>query len=191
MNNFRFIAPVLIFGLIFLMSLEIAVSGDVKEVRVTAFKAPDQDEVDQTFLSLVNNNSNSISAVNKNLLDLTNAAVIALDNNDIDTVKQRLAQLQSVLINNSEGSMLNDSSSSSHSKEVYVSIGPWSIDSESATAYSPNPIEISVDQTVIWTNDDSAFHTVTSGTVGSADTGKAFDSGLADPTALTSKGKNI
>jgi len=59
------------------------------------------------------------------------------------------------------------------------------------TAYSPNPIEAKVGQTVVWTNDDSAFHTVTSGTVGAADVGKAFDSGLAGPTALTAKGKTF
>ncbi len=57
------------------------------------------------------------------------------------------------------------------------------------TAYSPNPIEAVVGQTVVWTNDDSAFHTVTSGTVGATDVGKDFDSGLAGPTALTAKGK--
>ena len=59
------------------------------------------------------------------------------------------------------------------------------------TAFSPNPINVKVGQTVVWTNDDSAFHTVTSGTVGGADVGKAFDSGLAGPTALTSKGKTF
>src|SRR5687768_3588476 len=59
------------------------------------------------------------------------------------------------------------------------------------TAYSPNPIQAKVGQTVVWTNDDSAFHTVTSGTVGAADAGKAFDSGLAGPTALTAKGKTF
>lgn len=59
------------------------------------------------------------------------------------------------------------------------------------TAYSPNPINVKVGQTVVWTNDDSAFHTVTSGTVGGADVGKEFDSGLAGPTALTTKGKTF
>ncbi|HYG00426.1 MAG TPA: plastocyanin/azurin family copper-binding protein [Candidatus Saccharimonadales bacterium] len=59
------------------------------------------------------------------------------------------------------------------------------------TSYNPNPIEVTVGQTVVWTNDDSAFHTVTSGSVGTPDAGKAFDSGLAGPTALTSKGKTF
>jgi plastocyanin len=59
------------------------------------------------------------------------------------------------------------------------------------TAMSPNPIEVTVGQTVVWTNDDSAFHTVTSGIAGAPDAGKAFDSGLAGPTALTAKGKTF
>ena len=59
------------------------------------------------------------------------------------------------------------------------------------TSYSPNPVEVTVGQTVVWTNDDSAFHTVTSGSAGAADVGKAFDSGLTGPTALTSKGKTF
>jgi len=59
------------------------------------------------------------------------------------------------------------------------------------TAFSPSSIEVTVGQTVVWTNDDSAFHTVTSGTAGAADAGKEFDSGLTGPTALTSKGKTF
>ncbi|WP_148686213.1 cupredoxin domain-containing protein [Candidatus Nitrosocosmicus hydrocola] len=59
------------------------------------------------------------------------------------------------------------------------------------TAYSPNPIEIMVNQSVLWTNDDFTFHTVTSGSAGAADAGKAFDSGLAGPTMLSSQGKTF
>ncbi|VFJ13079.1 cupredoxin domain-containing protein [Candidatus Nitrosocosmicus franklandus] len=59
------------------------------------------------------------------------------------------------------------------------------------TAYSPNPIEITVGQTVVWTNDDTAFHTVTSGSIGAPDAGQLFDSGLAGPTALTGQGKTF
>lgn len=60
------------------------------------------------------------------------------------------------------------------------------------TAFSPNPIQAKVGQEVKWTNDDSAMHTITSGT-GAADPekGKAFDSGLSGPTALTAKGKTF
>ncbi len=53
-------------------------------------------------------------------------------------------------------------------------------------AYSPPaPQEIKVGQKVVWTNNDSVQHTITSGTVGSPDSGKEFDSGL---TKLLSKG---
>lgn len=59
------------------------------------------------------------------------------------------------------------------------------------TAVSSNPIQAKVGQTVVWTNDDSAVHTVTSGLIGAADAGKVFASGLAGPTALTAKGRNL
>jgi plastocyanin len=74
--------------------------------------------------------------------------------------------------------------------KVQVSIVP---DSSFLTddAYSPNPIEVTVGQTVVWTNDDPVFHTVTSGSVGAPDAGEVFDSGLAGPTALTSEGKTF
>jgi plastocyanin len=58
-------------------------------------------------------------------------------------------------------------------------------------SYSPNPVEVTVGQTVLWTNDDTAFHTVTSGIIGAADSGTIFDSGLAGPTALVSQGKTF
>jgi plastocyanin len=44
-------------------------------------------------------------------------------------------------------------------------------------AYSPNPINVKVGDTVTWTNDDSQPHTVTSGKDSSdPDKGKVFDS---------------
>ncbi|TVP41106.1 cupredoxin domain-containing protein [Candidatus Nitrosocosmicus arcticus] len=57
------------------------------------------------------------------------------------------------------------------------------------TAYDPNPIEVNVGQTILWTNDDFSFHTVTSGVVGDTNSVRIFDSGLAGPTALASTGK--
>ena len=57
------------------------------------------------------------------------------------------------------------------------------------TAYNPNPIEVNVGQTVLWTNDDFSFHTVTSGEVGDTNSDRIFDSELAGPTALASTGK--
>src|SRR5919112_4678478 len=52
-------------------------------------------------------------------------------------------------------------------------------------AWSPNLVEVKVGQKVVWTNNDSVQHTVTSGTSGSPDSGKEFDSGL---TKLLNKG---
>jgi plastocyanin len=50
-------------------------------------------------------------------------------------------------------------------------------------AYSPNPIEVMVGGGVTWSNDDSQIHTATSGSVGSADSGSVFDSGILSPDA--------
>jgi plastocyanin len=57
------------------------------------------------------------------------------------------------------------------------------------TAYYPNPVEVNVDQTVVWTNEDFSFHTVTSGDVSDTNSVRLFDSGLAGPGALSSTGK--
>jgi plastocyanin len=59
-------------------------------------------------------------------------------------------------------------------------------------AFSPNPITLKVGDTVIWTNDDNQFHTVTSGDPsGGGETGKVFDSGVSGTTALTTKDKTF
>ncbi|HKR73971.1 MAG TPA: hypothetical protein VJR94_07650 [Candidatus Nitrosocosmicus sp.] len=44
--------------------------------------------------------------------------------------------------------------------------------------YDPNLIEITVVGTIVWTNDDRAFHTVTSGKAGDEDANQIFDSGF-------------
>lgn len=43
-------------------------------------------------------------------------------------------------------------------------------------AFSPNPMNVKVGDTVTWTNDDSQAHTVTSGNSSDPDKGKVFDS---------------
>jgi plastocyanin len=49
-------------------------------------------------------------------------------------------------------------------------------------AYQPNPVNVTMGQEVIWTNDDSQIHTVTSGTGPSdPDLGALFDSGILSP----------
>jgi plastocyanin len=75
--------------------------------------------------------------------------------------------------------------------EVKVSIVPGA-SALGDKAFSPNPINIKVGDTVTWVNDDTQFHTVVSGDPsGGGDTGKVFDSGLSGPTALTTKGKTF
>lgn len=74
--------------------------------------------------------------------------------------------------------------------KVAVSIVPGS-SSLTKNGYQPDPVQVKVGQTVIWTNNDSAFHTVTSGLPGQPDAGKLFDSGLQGPTAMTGKGKTF
>ncbi|MDN5847869.1 MAG: plastocyanin/azurin family copper-binding protein [Candidatus Nitrosocosmicus sp.] len=59
----------------------------------------------------------------------------------------------------------------------------------SENGYDPDPVQVTIGQTVVWTNDDVAFHTVTSGLPGDPDAGAQFDSGLEGPTALTGQGK--
>lgn len=59
-------------------------------------------------------------------------------------------------------------------------------------AYSPNPINIKVGDSIMWINNDTSdtpFHTVTSGN-GPTDEnkGQEFDSGLTGATALMTKG---
>lgn len=79
---------------------------------------------------------------------------------------------------------------SSAIEEVKVSIVPGAT-LLTDTAYSPNPIEITRGQTVLWINEDSGFHTVTSGVVNDPNSGILFDSGLTGPTTLSSKGKTF
>ncbi len=74
--------------------------------------------------------------------------------------------------------------------QVKVSVVPGS-STLTTNAYAPNPVNVKVGQTVLWTNDDTVAHTVTSGSAGSPDSGQAFDSGLTGPQALMTKGKTF
>ncbi|HYF99717.1 MAG TPA: plastocyanin/azurin family copper-binding protein [Candidatus Saccharimonadales bacterium] len=110
------------------------------------------------------------------------------------TVLQTPPSLRPFLTDNATGAGGGGGGSSnatgSNSENVSVSIVPGS-STLTDDAYSPNPVEVAVGQTVVWTNDDNVFHTVTSGTVGAEDVGQQFDSGLTGPTALTSQGKTF
>ncbi len=61
-----------------------------------------------------------------------------------------------------------------------ISIVPGSTDL-TEIAYHPNPVQISVGDTITWTNDDSQPHTVTSGEAVTPD--GRFDSGIMAPAA--------
>ena len=92
----------------------------------------------------------------------------------------RIAALLSVLFLLSVG--LSTGPSFVYAQGANVEIQP-----NSATlgdkAYVPNPAEVKVGESVTWTNGDSQIHTVTSGTVGSADSGSVFDSSILSPKA--------
>jgi plastocyanin len=63
-----------------------------------------------------------------------------------------------------------------YTNEVSVELG--SADANSGKGFSPQEIIISIGTTVVWTNDDTAGHTVTSGNPGDTDFGSLFDSGF-------------
>lgn len=93
-------------------------------------------------------------------------------------------------ISNSINESLNNNGTDLLSEKVNVSILPGaSLLTE--TAYDPNPVEITTGQTILWTNDDTAFHTVTSSEVGEPDSSIIFDSGLNGPSAMINKGKTF
>ncbi len=58
---------------------------------------------------------------------------------------------------------------------------------EGDESYDPNPIEVSVGQTITWLNGDTVSHTVTSGNAGDPDEGTLFDSGAMIPGHAYSK----
>jgi plastocyanin len=70
---------------------------------------------------------------------------------------------------------------------VYAQGASVTIQPNSATlgekAYVPNPAEVKVGESITWTNTDSQIHTVTSGAVGSEDSGSVFDSSILSPKA--------
>jgi plastocyanin len=60
------------------------------------------------------------------------------------------------------------------------------------TAYDPNFVKITVCKTTLWTNNDPAFHTVTSGEVEDADPTQIFDSELTcSKTTMSNKHKTF
>src|SRR5690606_31969218 len=111
---------------------------------------------------------------------------VVLSHDDLTTPIVAFAQNAT----NTIGQNATNATATTVTDKVQVSIVPGA-STLTDNAYSPNPVEITIGQTVVWTNDDTAFHTVTSGTVEAVDAGQVFDSGLAGPSALTSKGKTF
>lgn len=81
--------------------------------------------------------------------------------------------------------------STSNTETVGVSIVPGAA-ALGDKAYSPNPINIRVGDSIVWINNDTSdtpFHTVTSGNgLSDESKGQEFDSGLTGATALVTKG---
>ena len=71
----------------------------------------------------------------------------------------------------------------SNSTQVSIVNGATTLNDK---AFSPNNIKVKVGNTIVWTNDDSTIHTVTSGSPNTPDAGQVFDSGL---TSLISPSK--
>jgi plastocyanin len=75
------------------------------------------------------------------------------------------------------------------SQPVNVSIVPGA-SNMADRAFSPNPVSITDGEIIRWINNDTTFHTVTSGKPNDPLKGFwDFDSGLSGPIALTTKGK--
>jgi nitrite reductase (NO-forming) len=72
--------------------------------------------------------------------------------------------------------------STSASGETEISITPGA-SSKTTDAFDPNPVSISVGDTVTWTNDDSTVHTATSGKVSGGPTGM-FGGSLEEPELI-------
>ena len=73
----------------------------------------------------------------------------------------------------------------SNSTQVSIVNGATTL---SDKAFSPNNMKVKVGNTIVWTNDDSTIHTVTSGSPNTPDAGQVFDSGL---TSLISPSKTF
>jgi plastocyanin len=85
-----------------------------------------------------------------------------------------------VLGQQAEGNINNNTSATVNAEAIKVSIVPGAA-ALGDKAYSPNPINISVGDTITWTNNDTSdapFHTVTAGSgPDDENKGQEFDSG--------------
>jgi len=105
--------------------------------------------------------------------------------------KNVLAQQTNSTTNSTAAAPGNATSPAGGNSTAHVSI-VLSASTLGAKAYSPNPLNITTGTTVVWTNDDTQIHTVTSGNgSGDPNMGKVFDSGLTGASALKTKGSSF
>ncbi|HYY65575.1 MAG TPA: cupredoxin family copper-binding protein [Nitrososphaeraceae archaeon] len=67
------------------------------------------------------------------------------------------------------------------SNTAQVSIVAGSSSTPGPNSYNPSPLTVKVGTTVVWTNNDSTLHTVTSGLPSGGPVGKLFDSSYLSP----------
>ena len=94
----------------------------------------------------------------------------------LPTSENNTSKNQPIAIMNSSSANQNATLKGNYTPAVIVGI-------DGDESYSPNPIEISVGQTVSWFNGDAISHTVTSGEVDDPDEGVLFESGAIIPYA--------
>jgi plastocyanin len=77
--------------------------------------------------------------------------------------------------NHRQASSFNSSSATDNSTKISIVNGAATLGDN---AFSPSHIKIKVGGTIVWTNNDSNIHTVTSGVPNNPNAGQVFDSGL-------------
>jgi plastocyanin len=93
-------------------------------------------------------------------------------------LKRKMAAVLTVLVTTAVLVNIYSAYAQQETKASIVSGAPMMGDK----AFSPNPIQTKVGDTIIWTNNDSVPHTVTSGTgPNDPNMGKDFDVGISTP----------
>ena len=93
-------------------------------------------------------------------------------------LKRKIAAALTVLVTTAVFVNIYSAYAQQETKASIVSGAPTKGDK----AFSPNPIQTKVGDTIIWTNNDSVPHTVTSGTgPNDPNMGKDFDVGISTP----------
>ena len=93
-------------------------------------------------------------------------------------LKRKIAAVLTVLVTTAVLVNIYSAYAQQETKASIVSGAPTMGDK----AFSPNPIQTKVGDTIIWTNNDSVPHTVTSGTgPNDPNMGKDFDVGISTP----------